>query len=109
MDQLSGTPRARLTVTTGPDGSGLRVGLDGELDIASLPDVAAPLDALLAREPQPVHLDLAGLQFLDSSGVTVLIRIANHFAPVTAGNATPVVARVVQVLGLADRFGLGGR
>jgi anti-sigma B factor antagonist len=109
MDELTGGRRARLSVTSAPDGSGLQVDLDGELDIASLPEVAAQLDALLAREPQPVHLDLAGLQFLDSSGVTVLIRIANHFAPVTAGNATPVVARVVQVLGLADRFGLDGR
>jgi anti-sigma B factor antagonist len=108
MDRLTEAPRARLTVTADPDRGALVVALGGELDIASLSDVTPQLDALLAREPQPVHLDLAGLQFMDSSGVTVLIRIANHFAPVTAGNATPVVARVVQVLGLADRFGLGG-
>jgi anti-sigma B factor antagonist len=108
MEGLTEAPRARLTVTADPHRGALLVGLEGELDIASLPDVAAQLDALLAREPQPVHLDLAGLQFMDSSGVTVLIRIANHFEPVTAGNPTPVVARVVQVLGLADRFGLDG-
>ncbi|WP_369131689.1 STAS domain-containing protein [Modestobacter sp. I12A-02662] len=108
MDRLTETPRATLTVTADPDRSALVVGLAGELDIASLPDVAPQLDTLLAREAQPVHLDLAGLQFMDSSGVTVLIRIANHFDPVTAGNASPVVARVVQVLGLADRFGLDG-
>ena len=108
MDELTEGPRARLTVTADPARGPLLVRLGGELDIASLPDVAPQLDELLAREPQPVHLDLAGLQFLDSSGVTVLIRIANHFRPVTSGNATPVVARVVQVLGLADRFGLDG-
>jgi anti-sigma B factor antagonist len=108
MDELTAVPRAQLTVTTGPAGGALLVTLTGELDIASLPDVAPQLEALLARDPQPVHLDLAELEFLDSSGVAVLIRIANRFHPVTAAHATPVVRRVVQVLGLADRVGLDG-
>ena len=106
MDQLNDSPRAWLTVTDASDGGPLQVALGGELDIAGLPDVAPRLDALLERAPQPVRLDLGELRFLDSSGVAVLIRLANHFDPVTAGNAAPAVRRVVQVLGLTDRFGL---
>ena len=103
MDELSDAPRARLTVE---DGAAPLVRLAGELDIAGLPDVAPELDALLARDRGPVTVDLTDLRFLDSSGVTVLIRIANHFRPVTVRGATPTVRRVVQVLGLAGRFGL---
>jgi anti-sigma B factor antagonist len=106
MDELTEVPRARLTVATGRDGGGLHVRLAGELDIASLPDVAPQLDALLAQDPQPVQVDLEGLEFLDSSGIAVLVRIANRFHPVGVRNATPAVRRVIEVLGLAGRLGL---
>lgn len=108
MDELTDGPRARLSVAAGPDGDALRVRLGGELDIASLPDVQPGLEALLARDPQSVLVDLAELEFMDSSGVAVLIRIANHFRPVEVCHATPAVRRVIEVLGLADRLGLGG-
>ncbi len=106
MDQLNDARRAWLTVTDAPDDGPLLVGLGGELDIAGLPDVAPQITALLERDPQPLRLDLRELRFLDSSGVAVLVRLANHFRPVTTVEATPGVRRVVQVLGLAERFGL---
>ena len=104
---MTDRPQARLAVAAGPDGR-LEVRLGGELDIASLPDVQADLDALLDREPQPLLIDLEALEFLDSSGVAVLVRIANRFAPVETRNAAPPVRRVLEALGLADRFGLDG-
>jgi anti-anti-sigma factor len=100
--------RAWLRVTQQPDGGGLVVGLDGELDIAGLPAIEAGLDELLTQPPQPVLLDLAELRFLDSTGITVLIRIANHFGEVRTRDAAPAVRRVIEVLGLRDRLGLGG-
>src|SRR4051812_4299264 len=98
--------RARLDVSTSP--AGLVVELAGELDLASLPDVTAGVQELLTRDPQPVLLDLGRLQFLDSSGVTLLVRIANHFDDVRTRTAQEPVRRVIQVLGLAGRFGLDG-
>lgn len=103
--ELTDDVRARMVVSDDPDG-GLRVTLAGELDLASLPAVAAPLDELLGRPPQPVLLDLAGLSFLDSSGVAMIVRIANHFDQVRTRSATEPVRRVIEVLGLAERFGL---
>jgi len=103
--ELTGGPRARLDVSRGPDG-GLVLALTGELDLASLPGVAAPLAELLSREPQPVVLELRDLDFLDSSGIGMLVRIANHFDQVRTRSATEPVRRVIEVLGLADRFGL---
>ena len=109
MAELAGhrERRAQLRVTAAADG-GLRIALAGELDIAGLPDVAADLDAALGQDPQPAEIDLAELAFMDSSGVAVLIRLANHFQPVRTRRATPAVRRVIEVLGLADRLGLDG-
>jgi anti-anti-sigma factor len=97
-------PRARLDLTSAPDG--LVIALSGELDLASLPAVAVAMDDVLGRPLQPVVLDLGGLTFLDSSGVAVLVRIANHFGQVRTRAATPPVRRVIEVLGLAERFGM---
>lgn len=102
---MTDDPRARLDVSR-EDGA-LVIALAGELDLASLPAVTAPLDDLLRTEPQPALLDLGGLGFLDSSGVAVLVRIANHFGRVRTRSATEPVRRVIEVLGLADRLGLG--
>jgi anti-anti-sigma factor len=55
-----------------------------------------------------VVLELGDLDFLDSSGIAVLVRIANHFDQVRTRSATEPVRRVIEVLGLADRFGLDG-
>jgi anti-sigma B factor antagonist len=106
MEELNGRPSARLSVTESADGAGLVVAFGGELDIASLPAVTPALDALLSRGPQPVRLDLAELEFLDSSGVALLVRIANHFDRVRTARATEPVRRVLEVLALADRLGL---
>jgi anti-sigma B factor antagonist len=106
MDQLADQPRARVSVVDVEDR--LSVGLAGELDIASLAEVQADLDALLRRPRQPLLLDLADLEFMDSSGVAMLIRLANHFGNVEARRPTAAVRRVFQALGLSGRFGLDG-
>ena len=108
MDEMTRPPRARLSVAPDPDSGGLLATLGGELDLAGVSDVTGALDELLARRPQPLVLDLADLGFLDSSGVALLIRLANHFEPVRIRSAAAPVRRVIEVLGLADRLGLDG-
>lgn len=106
MDGVADQPRARLAVAD-DDGS-LRARLAGELDLASLPDIRPALDELLARNPQPLRIDLTDLAFLDSSGVAMLIRLANHFTRIETVHPTAPVRRVLAVLGLAGRLGLDG-
>lgn len=109
MEELRNEPRARMEVATDAgDGADLLVRLGGDLDLAGISDLSAQIDALLARRPQPVQLDLAGVEFCDSSGIALLIRLANHFGQVRARAAKPTVHRVIEVLGLADRLGLDG-
>ncbi|HEU4566455.1 MAG TPA: STAS domain-containing protein [Marmoricola sp.] len=101
--------------TGGPEGAApsdsVVVHLGGELDLASVPGIEPDLDAMLtdtADNPGdgPVVVDVAELEFLDSSGVAVLIRLANHLGAIRLVNANPVVRRVVEVLSLAPRLGL---
>jgi anti-sigma B factor antagonist len=49
------------------------VALRGELDLVDAVAVAAALTAVAAREPW-IIVDLAGLEFIDSSGVAALAR-----------------------------------
>jgi anti-sigma B factor antagonist len=58
--------------TTGRDGLTL-VALRGELDLSSSPRLAETLEAL-AGEDRRVVLDLRDLQFMDSTGLAVILR-----------------------------------
>jgi anti-anti-sigma factor len=104
---LTGGRRVRIDVSDGPDG--LVVALAGELDLATLPDVAPVVDELLTRPVQPLVLDVGELTFLDSSGVSLLVRTANHFRPIRTRSATEPVRRVIEVLGLDGHLGLDRR
>jgi anti-sigma B factor antagonist len=80
--------------------------LSGELDVVSAPELAQCLNEALAEDHARVTLDLSDLQFVDSAGVSVLIR-AKQAAE--AGGRTLVllrpteqVERVFALVGLAE-------
>ena len=83
------------------------VALRGELDIADAVSVAAALAAVAARE-RAIIVDLAGLEFIDSSGVAALARGRKH-ARHAGGDlllAAPQqqVLRVLTITHLIDAF-----
>jgi anti-sigma B factor antagonist len=83
------------------------VALRGELDIADAVNVATALAAVAARE-RAIIVDLAGLEFIDSSGVAALARGRKH-ARHAGGDlllAAPrrQVLRVLTLIRLIDTF-----
>jgi anti-sigma B factor antagonist len=72
-----GAPMFNVDVSTSEYGGHAIVVLRGELDIADAAGVAAALAAVAARNPEIV-VDLAGLEFIDSSGVAALARGRKH-------------------------------
>ena len=67
---------ARATVvdiTTNPAGATLTV--DGDLDLASAPLVMARTAPVLHRGSGELTLDLTGMGFCDSTGITALIKL----------------------------------
>ena len=83
------------------------VALRGELDLADAVAVAAALTAVAAREPG-IIVDLAALEFIDSSGVAALAR-GRRQARQAGGDlllAAPqqTVMRVLAITRLTDAF-----
>ena len=105
MVEVSGEGNARMTASE-HEPNGLSIILEGELDIASVELIRRSIEPYLADSPQHVVFDLARLQFMDSSGIALLIEVANRVGSVETRNATPIVRRVLEVTGLVDALGV---
>ncbi len=85
-----------------------RIVVSGEIDA----DNCGELGRALPTEPlgSPVLLNLAGLSFIDSSGISELLRVRDTV--VGAGqefrieDPSPAVLRVLEITGLIEIFGL---
>jgi anti-sigma B factor antagonist len=88
------------------DARGVVLVLAGELDAASAPELQRRLDELLAQPHARVMLDLNGLGFVDSAGVSVLIRAKQaaetHGRTLVLRRPTEQLERVFALVGLAD-------
>jgi anti-sigma B factor antagonist len=80
---------------------------EGELDLATAPELAAALDAL-DGDAGPVVVDLTDVGFLDSSGLSTLLqarqRLADAGAELRLVVTRPSILRVLDVTGLTDVF-----
>jgi anti-sigma B factor antagonist len=84
--------------------------VSGEIDLATAPSLAAALDDIEVGSGRRVHLDLADVTFLDSSGISVLVecrqRLEDGGAVLVLHRATPTVRRVLEISGLEAVFEL---
>jgi anti-sigma B factor antagonist len=90
------------------DRDGLTVLLEGELDLSTGPGLYSELDRLVALAPHALVLDLSRLEFIDSTGVSVLNTTREHalargvrFAIRSPSRA---VERVLEVTALWELF-----
>ena len=85
----------------GKDGAATVVRLAGELDIATAPQVTACLSAVGDGD---IIVDVAGLTFLDSSGLSVLLaaylRASDRGFSFVVQSPSSCVSRVLQVSGV---------
>ncbi|HEX9504734.1 MAG TPA: STAS domain-containing protein [Acidimicrobiia bacterium] len=74
----------------------------GEIDMATAPELRAGL----AETTGDVIIDLAAVEFLDSSGIGVLVAAGNRLAAAGGSLALraprPPVRRVLEIVGLVD-------
>jgi anti-anti-sigma factor len=105
MVEVSGAGNARMTASEEEPG-GVTIILEGELDIASVEVIRRGIEPYLVDSPQHVVFDLARLQFMDSSGIALLIEVSNRVDSVETRHATPIVRRVLEVTGLVDALGV---
>jgi anti-anti-sigma factor len=82
------------------------VRLIGEIDISNADALGAELDRMIGNgngnADDRLVVDLAGLQFMDSSGIAMLLRAARRVGTISVRNPTAVVRRIIECTGLAD-------
>jgi anti-anti-sigma factor len=87
---------------------GVRLMLSGELDLATADQLSSRLRALCASG-RSVVLDLAQLEFIDSSGIRELVRAVSGarrdgWSLSLDPTMAPQVLRIIELLGLRDLF-----
>ena len=89
------------------DAAGVQVvGLSGELDCSNAPSLQERLASIPPQPGEPLVFDLAGLRFMDSAGIAVLIGTTTRASSVSLRNPSPVIRRVLQATGLSDVFSI---
>jgi anti-sigma B factor antagonist len=84
------------------------VAIAGNLEAVSAPELGTRLDALLADGVQQFVIDLAGVRFMDSSGIAVLVRLFKRVrighGDVRLAGAQPPVAKILRLVRLDRVF-----
>jgi len=103
----SEAPELTVEVVTGRDADA-RVAIIGDLDMGAAATLADAIDEIVATSPSSVTLDLAGITFLDSSGLGALLtlhgRCQTEGIPVSAINPPAQVSRVLELTNLTGLF-----
>lgn len=98
----------RLEVALEPDPQGVRVRIAGELDLATAPELDQLLDEVGNGGYERVLIDLSGLEFMDSTGLSSIVR-AYRLADtnghrLTLRRGSPQVQRLFEITETLDRF-----
>ena len=99
-----------LTVRIGKAEDVQLVALCGELDLANAETAKAELETVLADEAVEAVVDMRELEFIDSTGIALLVATLNghgdggrlRFIP----SRSPAVHRVLEVTGIEDKLPL---
>lgn len=91
-----------LTIEVGPEAETCMLRLVGELDIETTPALESELNRLSVSQAKTVVVDLGGLTFIDSMGLSCLVKAARLSS--ADGNRLRMLAgneRVVEIMKLA--------
>lgn len=94
------------------DGGIVTVSIEGELDLATAPQLEDHLHAIVAGAPQIVVIDTAGVPFVDSAGIAAVVKAYRDLraggGELQLGPMSKPVERVFEVAGLLDQLPRSG-
>jgi anti-anti-sigma factor len=103
-------PPPMMSCSVSSEPPGCRVTVVGEVDVATGPQLAKVLDAQVARATGAVYVDLAGVTFMDASGLHPLVDAAEALSTkgyrLILSRPSRSVSRLLQVTSMSRYFGL---
>lgn len=101
-----------LQVSSEAAGQATVVHATGELDLHTAPLLQAEIDEVLAAPPALIVVDLAGVTFMDSTGLSVVVAtvaaMRDHGGEVRVVTAKKKVAKVFRLTGVDQQVGMFG-
>lgn len=99
----------QLTIAVLPSDAGepAQLRAAGELDVESAPGLRAAIEQSVASGATVVELDLSGIEFIDSTGISVLLAARELLAGVgtlVLAARSGVVDRALELTGLSELF-----
>lgn len=86
------------------------IAVSGELDLASGPELEAELDQISGHDTQLLVIDLRRLDFMDSTGLSILVRthqrLAGEGCEMGLVKGSQQVQRLLDLTGVAERLRL---
>lgn len=97
-----------IDITPNPERYVIAIG--GEIDISNADRLRDAINMALEQPTELVSLDFAGVSYIDSTGIGVLVGAAHHAEEhdkrFEVVNAQPNVQRVAQLLGVDREIGI---
>lgn len=103
---MSADTHPEMTFDIVTNGEATTVTLTGELDIANIDRLEAAVAPVIARHPDRLVVDLAGLRFADSSAIALWVRWSATVGEIQFRDPSPLLRRVITSMGLGRKFGL---
>jgi anti-sigma B factor antagonist len=92
------------TIDVTRSGRSIVVAVSGEIDLAEADAMLVALESVLSESPQDVTIDLVGLEFIDSFGISRLVlaqqRARTRGVPLRLVRPRPSIRRVFVISGL---------
>jgi anti-sigma B factor antagonist len=80
------------------------VRIGGEIDISNVDHVHELVEPVTKLGAEQVVFDLSDLSFIDSSGLALLLSVADKVPAVSVKNPSRSVTRIIEVTGLGERL-----
>jgi anti-sigma B factor antagonist len=102
MAELDPADEAYCAAEVSRDDGTAVIRLSGELDMVSVENVRSVIEGALAGRDDLLVFEVSGLEFMDSSGIALLISMTRKAAAVEVRNPTAIVRRIIELTGLTD-------
>lgn len=84
------------------------IAVAGELDLASGPELEAELERIAGPDTRLLVIDLSGLDFMDSTGLSIIVRahqrLGGEGCELGLVRGSPQVQRLLDLTGVAERL-----